>query len=113
MPPPHCMVCAHAANFERELVCLNYGAYVFLYSSCASFERRERGLPIVMKEEVEGKFESGLVDLRGRKMTRLLTPSVPGSLNKNPISGGFEYPSEAESLQVRCHLFRCSVCELI
>jgi hypothetical protein len=65
--PPHCRVCAHAADFERELVCLKYGAYVFLYSSCGSFERRERGLPIVMKEEVEGKFGSGLVDLRGRK----------------------------------------------
>ena len=46
---------------------MKYGAYVLLYSSCRSFERRERGLPIVMKEEVEGKFGSGLVDLRERE----------------------------------------------
>jgi len=65
--PPHCRVCAHAADFERELVCLKYGAYVFLYSSCISFERREKGLPVVTKETIEGKLGSGLVDLRGSK----------------------------------------------
>jgi len=65
--PPHCRVCTHAANLERELVCLEYGAYVLLYSSCSSFERREKGLPVVEKNEVQGKFESGLVNMRGRK----------------------------------------------
>ena len=61
------MVCAHGVDFKRELICLKYGAYVFLYSSCKSFERMEKELPVVEKEEVEGKFGSGLVDLRGRK----------------------------------------------
>jgi hypothetical protein len=31
----------HAADFEWELVCLEYGAYIFLCSSCSSFERGE------------------------------------------------------------------------
>ncbi len=61
------MLCAHAAHFERELVCLEYGAYVLLYSSCKSFERKEKGLPVVNKEEVREKFGFGLVELRGRK----------------------------------------------
>lgn len=65
--PHHCMTCAHAADFERWLVCLKYGAYVLLYSSCGSFERGETGLRIVKKEDVRVKFEWGLVDLRGRK----------------------------------------------
>jgi hypothetical protein len=65
--PPHCIVCVHAADFERDLVCMEYGAYVLLYSSCKSFERVERGRPIVSKDEVGGKFKSGLVDLRGGK----------------------------------------------
>lgn len=52
---PHCMVC------------VEYGAYVFLYSSCRSFERAERGEPVVSKEEVDGRFKSGLIDLRGGK----------------------------------------------
>lgn len=62
--PPHCMVCAHAAGLERELVCLEYGSYVFLYSSCRSFESREQGLLIVKKEEISGRFASGILDLR-------------------------------------------------
>ena len=53
---PHCRVCAHAGDFERELVCMEYGEYVFLHSSCRSFERREKGLPVVKKEEVDRKF---------------------------------------------------------
>jgi hypothetical protein len=65
--PPHCMVCAHAAHFERQLVCLEYGAYVLLYSSCRSFERKEKGLPYDKKEDIEAKYGSGLVDLRGPK----------------------------------------------
>jgi len=41
--------------------------HVFLYSSCKSFDRKENGLPVGKKENVEWKFESGLADLRGRK----------------------------------------------
>jgi len=54
-PPAPAGVHAHAAGFERKLVCLEDGAYVFLYSSYGSFETRETGLPVVKKEEVEGK----------------------------------------------------------
>lgn len=61
------MVCAHVADFEREMICMKYGAYVLLYSSCGSFERAERGQPVVSEEEVERKFGLGLVDLgRGK-----------------------------------------------
>jgi hypothetical protein len=62
--PPHCTGCAHAAHFERELVCLEFGAWVLLNSSCKSFQRKEKGLPVVRKEDVEGKSGSRLVDLR-------------------------------------------------
>jgi hypothetical protein len=65
--PPHCVVCAHAAHFEGWLICTEYGAYVSLHSSCGSFERAERGQPIVSEKEVEARFKSGLVDLRGGK----------------------------------------------
>lgn len=61
------MVCAHSGDYERELVCMEYGACVLIYLSCKSLERREKGLPIVTKEEVEGTCESGLIDLRGGK----------------------------------------------
>jgi hypothetical protein len=65
--PPHCMVCARAGDFERELVCMEYRAYVLLYSSCKSFERKEKGLPVINIEEVNQKFASGLIDMRGGK----------------------------------------------
>ena len=62
--PPHCVVCTHAAEFGRELICLKYGGYVFLYSSCATFRRTERGSPILTKEEVERSIRERIVDLR-------------------------------------------------
>jgi hypothetical protein len=65
--PPHCKVCAQADDFERELVCMEYGAYVLLYSSCGSFESREKGTPVIGREEVSQKYASGLIDMRGGK----------------------------------------------
>jgi hypothetical protein len=43
---------------------MKYGAWVLLFSSCSAFERQERGLAIVGKEEVAGRFPFGLRDLR-------------------------------------------------
>jgi hypothetical protein len=61
------MVCDHAVDLDRDLVCVESGAYVTLYSSCKFFERKERGRPIVSKEEITARFKSGLIDLRGGK----------------------------------------------
>jgi len=61
------MACAHAADFERWLVCMEYGAYVSLYSSCGSYEKAVRGQPAVSEEEVEARFKSGLDLRRGKK----------------------------------------------
>jgi hypothetical protein len=65
--PHHCMVCAHGASYSLQMTCMKYGASVLVYSSCGSFERAERGQPVVQKEDVRAKFEWGPVDLRGGK----------------------------------------------
>jgi len=44
------VVCAHATGFDWKLVCVEYVVYVLLYSSCRSFEKRKKGLPVVRKE---------------------------------------------------------------
>lgn len=65
--PHQCRVCAHAADFDRGLVCMEYGAYILRGSSCKSFEGKEKGLRVVNQKEVDEKFGPRLADLRGWK----------------------------------------------
>jgi hypothetical protein len=64
--PPHCWECVNVANIEGlDLLCVKYEAYVLLYSSCSSHERRGKSnSPIVSKAEVASRFRWGLNDLR-------------------------------------------------
>jgi hypothetical protein len=64
--PPHCWECASVASLEGlDLVCMKYGAYILLYSSCSSHERRGASdSPILSKAEVARKFRWGLNELR-------------------------------------------------
>jgi hypothetical protein len=71
------MICAHAAELEKVLVCLEYGGYVFLYSSCGFLERREKGLPVVREGGDLRDVRTGTrrPDRTGG-VTSLLAPSV-------------------------------------
>ena len=65
MSPPLCRDCVHATNYNRWKLCMKYGAYVFLYSSCGFFERRVGSdSPVVTEQMVKDKFSFGLVDLQ-------------------------------------------------
>jgi hypothetical protein len=63
---PHCTECVRFATetVTSRGVCLGYGAYVSLYSSCSAFERRvNSSIPVVGAEEIKAKFRFGLNDL--------------------------------------------------
>ncbi len=62
---PCCYRCVHAALFQRQEVCMEYGVYVLLRSSCGSFERRA-GLdnPVATADDIREEFAAGLVDMR-------------------------------------------------
>lgn len=64
--PPHCFECIRFAHFEREgEVCMKYGAFVLLCSSCDSFSLRTDAMtPIVHESDINEKFRVGLNDLR-------------------------------------------------
>jgi len=61
--PPHCQCCNNCVNHAGtgKLLCWKYGAYVFLDSSCASFEQNLSAG--VTSREIEAKFRSGVDDL--------------------------------------------------
>lgn len=62
---PCCSSCVHAALFERWEVCLEYGAYVLIHSSCRAFQARVSMDPVVVDAiEIKIRFSEGLVDLR-------------------------------------------------
>ena len=62
--PPYCGWCINAANVQGlELACVKYAVYVFRYSSCSDYQKREGSdVPIVNQEEI-GKG-AGYKDLR-------------------------------------------------
>lgn len=65
--PPFCRECFHSAVElgTCERLCVKYGAYVYLYSSCSSFERRVGSdSPIMSRQDAQARFRGGLVDLR-------------------------------------------------
>lgn len=63
---PYCFECIHFATewgTSRGL-CWEHGAYVSLYSSCKTFERRvNSSTPIVDKDQIEASHRCGLGDL--------------------------------------------------
>ncbi len=63
---PYCFECVHFAiekGTSRGL-CWEYGAYVSLYSSCGTFERRvASSTPIVDEGEIKVSHRFGLSDL--------------------------------------------------
>ena len=65
--PPHCFCCAHASILGNEIVCMEYGAKVLIYSSCETFRQKENGLPIILEEELKKRFPVGVVDLRKKQ----------------------------------------------
>ena len=63
---PHCRECIHYANekFTIRGICWEYGAYVSLYSSCQTFERRVGSdTPIVDEAVTKASHRFGLIDL--------------------------------------------------
>ena len=63
---PCCRECVHYADemFTARGICWEYGAYVSLYSSCQTFERRVGSdTPIVDEALIKASFRSGLNDL--------------------------------------------------
>ena len=63
---PYCFECIRFAHemFTARGICWEYGAYVSLYSSCKSFERRmNSSTPIVDEGLIRVSHESGLKDL--------------------------------------------------
>jgi hypothetical protein len=62
---PYCFECVHFATESdtRRGMCRKYGAYVSLYSSCGTFERRVgSSMPIVDEDEVKASYRFGLND---------------------------------------------------
>ncbi|MDG7011761.1 MAG: hypothetical protein JRN17_01565 [Nitrososphaerota archaeon] len=63
---PYCFECVHFATewgTSRGL-CGEYGAYVSLYSSCKTFERRmNSSTPIVDEDQIKTSHRFGLSDL--------------------------------------------------
>lgn len=63
---PYCRECIHYADekFTMRGICWEYGAYVSLYSSCRSFERRVgSNAPIVGEGDIRVSYRLGLRDL--------------------------------------------------
>ena len=63
---PYCRECVHYADemFTMRGICWEYGAYVSLYSSCRTFERRVGSdTPIMDEASVRTSFRFGLNDL--------------------------------------------------
>ena len=63
---PYCRECVHYADekFSMRGICWEYGAYVSLYSSCQTFERRVGAdAPIMDEVVIRATFSSGLRDL--------------------------------------------------
>ena len=63
---PYCFECIRFAHemFTARGICWEYGVYVSLYSSCASFERRTNAsTPIVDEDQISVSHRSGLKDL--------------------------------------------------
>ncbi|MDG6899508.1 MAG: hypothetical protein JRN33_04580 [Nitrososphaerota archaeon] len=63
---PYCFECVHFATewgTSRGL-CWEYGAYVSLYSSCKTFERRANSsTPIIDGDQIKTSYRLGLNDL--------------------------------------------------
>ena len=63
---PLCRECVHYADekFTARGICWEYGAYVSLYSSCGTFERRVgSSTPIVDEDGIKVSYRFGLNDL--------------------------------------------------
>ena len=63
---PHCRECVHYADemFTMRGICWEYGAYVSLYSSCRTFERRVGSdTPIMDEASIKASFRFGLKDI--------------------------------------------------
>ncbi|MGD0396028.1 MAG: hypothetical protein ABSB26_03855 [Nitrososphaerales archaeon] len=63
---PYCFECVHFATEKgtSQGLCWEYGAYVSLYSSCGTFERRvNSSTPIVDEGEIKVSYRFGLKDL--------------------------------------------------
>ena len=63
---PLCRECVHYADekFTARGICWEYGAYVSLYSSCRTFERRlGSNAPIVGEGDVKVSYPLGLANL--------------------------------------------------
>ena len=63
---PLCRECVHYADekFTARGICWEFGSYVSLYSSCASFERRTNSsTPIVDEDQIKTSHRLGLIDL--------------------------------------------------
>ena len=63
---PLCRECIHYADekFTVRGICWEYGAYVSLYSSCRTFERRVgSNAPIVDENMIKESHRLGLIDL--------------------------------------------------
>jgi hypothetical protein len=63
---PYCFECTRFAIevITSRGICLGYGSYVSLYSSCSAFERRvNSSIPVVSAEALKAKFRFGLNDL--------------------------------------------------
>jgi hypothetical protein len=63
---PYCFECIYFTHekFTARGICWEYGAYISLYSSCASFVRRTNSsTPIVNEDQVKAKHRLGLKDL--------------------------------------------------
>jgi hypothetical protein len=63
---PYCFECVHFATEKGTSrgLCWEYGAYVSLYSSCGTFERRVgSSTPIVDEDHIKVSYRFGLNDL--------------------------------------------------
>ena len=63
---PYCFECVHFATEKGTTrgLCWEYGAYVSLYSTCGTFERRAgSSTPILDKSEIAMSHRFGLSDL--------------------------------------------------
>ena len=63
---PYCFECIRFAHemFTARGVCWEFGAYVSIYSSCGSFERRcNSSTPIIDADQTRAKYKFGLNNL--------------------------------------------------
>ena len=63
---PYCRECVHYADemFTMRGICWEYGAYVSLYSSCRTFERRVGSdTPVMDEASIKASIRFGLKDI--------------------------------------------------